>query len=104
AEYRVVIDPDGTFVGKLDEDFAIESLAGDVFLLGNASWRVKHVRAGEVVVTDAQGAPPSIPFWLGEGLGRTVELSAEVSSLRSDIAAWQARGNSLESILQRLQD
>ena len=103
AEYRVVIDPDGTFVGKLDEDFAIESLAGDVFLLGNTSWRIKHVRAGEVVVTDAEGAAPSIPFWLGEGPGRTIELSEQVSQLRMDVTDWQARGDSPSDIQQRLQ-
>ena len=87
AEYRVVTDPDKTFVGTLDEDFAIESMAGDVFLLGNTSWRVQQIRSGEVIVRDAEGAPPSVPFWFGEGPGRTIELSAEVSSLRQDIAA-----------------
>ena len=87
AEYRVVVEPDKTFVGTVDEDFAIESLAGDVFLLGNMSWRVQYVRSGQVVVRDAEGAPPSIPFWFGEGPGRTIELSEEVSRLRSDIVA-----------------
>ena len=86
AQYRVIVEPEGTFVGTLDEDFAIESMAGDIFLLGNTSWRVQHVRAGEVVVRDAEGAPPSIPFWFGEGPGRTIELSAEISRLRADIA------------------
>lgn len=86
AEYRVIAQPDDTFVGRLDEDFAIESMAGDVFLLGNTSWRVQWVRAGQVVVRDAGGAPPSIPFWLGEAPGRTVELSDEISQLRADIA------------------
>ncbi|HEV3022417.1 MAG TPA: DEAD/DEAH box helicase, partial [Pirellulales bacterium] len=71
----------------VDEDFAVESLAGDVFLLGNTSWRVVHVRGGEVLVRDAQGAPPSIPFWLGERPGRTMELSAELSTLRREMAA-----------------
>ena len=67
ADYRVVIDDENrTLVGTLDEDFAIESNSGDIFLLGNTSWRIKHVRGGEVVVTDAHGAPPTIPFWLGE--------------------------------------
>jgi ATP-dependent Lhr-like helicase len=86
ASYRVVLDGEKrTVVGTLDEDFAIESNAGDVFLLGNTSWRIKHVRGGEVVVYDAHGAPPSVPFWLGEAPGRTLELSAEVSRLREDI-------------------
>ena len=87
ALYRVVAEPEGTFVGTVDEDFAVESLAGDVFLLGNTSWRVIHVRGGEVLVRDAEGAPPNIPFWLGERPGRTPELSAGLSQLRKDLAA-----------------
>lgn len=87
ADFRVVMDDENrTFVGTLDEDFAIESQAGDIFLLGNTSWRIKHVRGGEVTVSDAHGAPPTIPFWRGEALGRTAELSAEVGQLREDIA------------------
>ena len=75
ADYRVVTDDENrTVVGTLDEDFAVESNAGDIFLLGNTSWRVKHVRGGEVVVNDAHGAPPTIPFWRGEAPGRTFEL------------------------------
>ena len=77
---------EGTFVGTVNEDFAIESLAGDIFLLGNTSWRIEKVTSGEVLVSDAKGAPPSIPFWLGEAPGRTVELSAELSDLRRGIA------------------
>ena len=86
ADYRVVTDDENrTVVGTLDEDFAIESNAGDIFLLGNTSWRIKHVRGGEVVVNDAHGAPPTIPFWRGEAPGRTFELSAEVGRLREDL-------------------
>jgi ATP-dependent Lhr-like helicase len=87
ALYRVIAEPEETFVGTVDEDFAIESLPGDVFLLGNTSWIILYVRGGEVRVRDAQGAPPSIPFWLGERPGRTPELSAELSNLRRDLAA-----------------
>ena len=86
AEYRVIAQPDDTYVGRVDEDFAIESIAGDVFLLGNTSWRIQWIRSGQVVVRDAAGAPPSIPFWFGEAPGRTVELSDEISKLRADIA------------------
>lgn len=86
ANYVVVAEPDGTVVGSVDEDFAVESLAGDIMLLGNTSWRVKGVEAGKVRVEDAQGAPPSIPFWRGEAPSRTAELSAEVASLRQEIA------------------
>jgi len=82
ADYRVVTEEDRTVLGSVNEDFAIESLAGDVFQLGNTSWRIQYVRAGEVVVVDAHGAPASIPFWLGEAPGRTDELSTEVSLLR----------------------
>ena len=86
ANYRVVTDDETrTVVGTVDEDFAVESNAGDIFLLGNTSWRVKYVRGGEVVVSNAQGAPATIPFWLGEAPGRTVELSAEVARLREDL-------------------
>ena len=86
GEYRVVEVGEGTFVGTVNEDFAIESLAGDIFLLGNTSWRIERVTASEVLVSDAKGAPPSIPFWLGEAPGRTIELSAELSELRRGIA------------------
>jgi len=83
--FRVVAEPEHTVVGTVDEDFAIESLAGDVFLLGNTSWRIQHVRGGDVTVTDAQGAPPTIPFWRGEAPGRTMELSEAVSRLREEL-------------------
>jgi ATP-dependent helicase Lhr and Lhr-like helicase len=85
ANYTVVAEPDGHVVGTLDEDFAVESMAGDVFLLGTTSWKIRRVERGVVRVENAHGAPPSIPFWNGEGLGRTIELSDEVSSLRSAI-------------------
>ncbi|MBC7854117.1 MAG: DEAD/DEAH box helicase, partial [Pirellulaceae bacterium] len=86
AEYKVVTEGERTVVGALDEDFAIESSSGDIFLLGNTSWMIRQVTSGEVIVVDAHGAPPTIPFWLGEAPGRTVELSAELSRLRRDIA------------------
>jgi ATP-dependent Lhr-like helicase len=87
ANYAVIVEPDGKNIGTLDEDFAIESLVGDVFLLGTHSWRIKRVESGRVRVEDAHGAAPSIPFWLGEGPGRSIELSAEVSALRERILA-----------------
>ncbi len=86
GDYRVVTETDRTFVGSVNEDFAIESISGDVFILGNTSWRIAYVRGGEVVVNDAHGQPATIPFWLGEAPGRTVELSEEVSRLREEIA------------------
>src|SRR4029077_13176646 len=87
ADYRVVTEGERTFVGTLNEDFAIESQAGNVFQLGNTSWRIVYVRGGEVTVRDAHGAPATVPFWLGEAPGRTAELSAELSSLREEIGA-----------------
>jgi ATP-dependent Lhr-like helicase len=86
ADYRVVDVDDGSFIGTLNEDFAIESSAGDIFLLGNTSWQITHVRGTEVGVRDANGAPPSIPFWLGEAPGRTIELSNEVSLIREEVS------------------
>ncbi len=87
ADYQVILEPAGIFVGTLNEDFAIESLAGDVFQLGNTSYRILRVEAGRVRVEDAKGQPPTIPFWLGEAPARTDELSASVSRLRADIEA-----------------
>jgi ATP-dependent Lhr-like helicase len=88
ADYRVVLDPDETLIGTVNEDWAIESLAGDVFVLGSSSWRIRRVesRNGVLRVEDARGQPPNMPFWLGEAPSRTWELSAEVSRLRTDIA------------------
>lgn len=85
ANYNVVAEPEGHIIGTLDEDFAVESLAGDVFLLGITSWRIRRIEPGIVRVEDAHGAAPTIPFWNGEGRGRTIELSNEVSALRAAI-------------------
>ncbi len=87
ANYTVIVEPDAKAVGTLDEDFAVESLVGDVFLLGTHSWRIKRVEPGRVRVEDAHGAAPSIPFWLGEAPGRSRELSAEVANIRERIIA-----------------
>ena len=86
ANYLVVAEPDQTTVGTVDEDFAVESLAGDIFLLGTTSWRIRRVESGRLRVEDAHGAAPSLPFWRGEAPGRTPELSEEVSRLRERIA------------------
>jgi len=86
GDYRVLLEPTDTFVGTLNEDFAIESMPGDIFQLGNTSYLIRKIESGQVRVVDAQGQPPSIPFWLGEAPGRTTELSQQVSRLRRDIA------------------
>jgi ATP-dependent Lhr-like helicase len=87
ALYTVVAEPEGTVVGTLHEDFAVESLKGDIVLLGNMSWRIRRVEnAGRILVEDAHGAPPSIPFWLGEAPGRTAELSYQLGELRQKIS------------------
>jgi ATP-dependent helicase Lhr and Lhr-like helicase len=92
GDYRVLAEPDDALVGTVNEDWAIESMAGDVFLLGTTSWRIRRVEPGIVRVVDAQGAPPSVPFWLGEAPGRTAELSEEVCAIRSAVAGQLAAG------------
>ncbi len=87
ADYQVRQEPDGTLVGSVNEDWAIESSRGDIFQLGNMSWRILRVEPGTVRVADARGQPPTLPFWLGEGPGRTRELSAEIAELRDECAA-----------------
>jgi ATP-dependent helicase Lhr and Lhr-like helicase len=88
ALFSVVLEPEGIPVGTLDEDFAVESSAGDIMLLGNTSWRIRRVegRSGRVLVEDAHGAPPNVPFWRGEAPARTQELSAYVGNLRQEIS------------------
>ena len=85
-DYQVVLDPEDTVVGTLNEDFALEALPGDVFTLGTHSWQMLRVDGLKVRVRDAQGMQPTIPFWFGEGPGRTQELSQSVSNLRQTIA------------------
>jgi ATP-dependent helicase Lhr and Lhr-like helicase len=87
ADYDVVEDATNAVLGKVNEDFAIESLAGDIFQLGNRAWRIRRVEAGRVRVVDAAGAPPTMPFWLGEAPARTPELSAAIADLRREVAA-----------------
>jgi ATP-dependent Lhr-like helicase len=85
ADYDVIAEPEGTRVGSVNEDFAVESLAGDVFLLGNTSWRIRRIEKGSVRVEDARGQAPNVPFWLGEAPARTRELSRLVSEVREGI-------------------
>jgi ATP-dependent Lhr-like helicase len=98
SDYRVILEPSETFVGTLNEDFAIESLAGDIFQLGNTSYRIKRVEPGAVRVEDAAGQPPSIPFWLGEAPGRSEELSIAVSRLRAEISDKLVESNADEDV------
>jgi ATP-dependent Lhr-like helicase len=108
ADYKVMLEPEGHLVGTVNEDFAVESLQGDVFQLGNTSYRILRVERGTVRVEDARGQPPSIPFWLGEAPGRTEELSAAVSRLRQEIeqrldsgrAAETARGDAVQWLIE----
>ena len=100
GDYRVVAEPDEMPVGSVNEDFAIESMVGDVFLLGTHSWQIRRVTQGEVRVVDAHGAHPTIPFWVGEAPSRTEELSEEVSALRAGVArALTAEGGGREAAL-----
>jgi ATP-dependent Lhr-like helicase len=86
--FTVIAEPEGTVVGTLDEDYAIESNKDDIVLLGNTSWRIRRIegKTGRVLVEDAHGAPPSVPFWLGEAPARTAELSATIAGLRKEIS------------------
>jgi ATP-dependent helicase Lhr and Lhr-like helicase len=88
ALYSVVAEPDGAMVGTVDEDYAVESMRGDIFLLGNSSWRIRRVEShsGRLLVEDAHGAAPNVPFWRGEAPARTAELSEEVSEIRQTIS------------------
>jgi ATP-dependent helicase Lhr and Lhr-like helicase len=92
ADYRVILEPQAQFVGTVNEDFAVESLQGDIFQLGNVSYRILRVEQGRIRVEDAHGEPPSIPFWLGEAPGRSDELSASVSLLRCELEAHLEQG------------
>jgi ATP-dependent Lhr-like helicase len=85
ADYRVILEPEGTFVGTVNVDFAIESMAGDIFQLGTTAGRMLRIERGTVRVEDARGQPPTIPFWLGEAPARSPELSGAVSELRHDL-------------------
>ena len=88
ALYQVVAEPEGATVGTVDEDFAVESMRGDIFLLGNSSWRIRRLEnySGRVLVEDAHGAAPNVPFWRGEAPARTAELSAQVSEIRQTVS------------------
>jgi len=98
-DYEVRLEPTNTFIGTLNEDFAIESSAGDIFQLGNNSWKILRVENGVVRVADAKNAPPNIPFWLGEAPGRTEELSFAVSRLREEVAKRLGDVSELKNIL-----
>ncbi|MBK9071436.1 MAG: DEAD/DEAH box helicase [Myxococcales bacterium] len=104
ANYAVVTWPSEARVGEVDEDFAIDSSAGDVFQLGGTSWRIQRIENGRVLVEDAQGAPPSIPFWFGEAPARTRELSQEVSALRRELDVALQAGTPHEQIAAWLMD
>ncbi len=95
ADYQVLLEPENQIIGTVNEDFAVESMVGDIFQLGNAAYRVMRVERGTLRVEDAPGMAPNIPFWLGEAPGRTDELSQSVSRLRAEFAARLASGNIL---------
>ena len=102
-DYDVLLEPEEQAIGTLNEDFAFESLPGDIFQLGNTSYRIEKVERSTVRVTDARGAPPNIPFWFGEAPGRSDELSASVSRLREDFEThWNADRESVNAWLAEL--
>ena len=95
ADYQVLLEPENQIIGTVNEDFAVESMVGDIFQLGNAAYRVMRVERGTLRVEDAPGMAPNIPFWLGEAPGRTDELSQSVSRLRAEFAARLSSGSTL---------
>ncbi|MBK6921915.1 MAG: DEAD/DEAH box helicase [Deltaproteobacteria bacterium] len=104
ADYQVKLEPEGTLVGTVNEDWATESSAGDIFQLGNASWRITRVEPGTVRVTDAKGQPPSVPFWLGEAPGRTRELSWAIAELRDGAAHAAGAEGDLDAAIAWLRE
>ena len=102
ADYQVLLEPENQIIGTVNEDFAVESLAGDVFQLGNTAYRIQRVERGTVRVEDAQGMPPNIPFWLGEAPGRSDELSAAVSRLRGEVETQLEKDSGGESAIRWL--
>jgi ATP-dependent helicase Lhr and Lhr-like helicase len=104
ADYQVLLEPENHFIGTVNEDFAVESLSGDVFQLGNKSYRIRRVERGVVRVEDAHGMAPTIPFWLGEAPGRSDELSKSVSRLRAEIAERLRHDPTAQSALRWLVD
>lgn len=104
ADYQVLLEPENNIIGTVNEDFAVESIAGDIFQLGNHSYRILRVERGTVRVEDAHGLPPSIPFWIGEAPGRSDELSAAVSRLRAELAVRLTNDRSGAQALQWLCD
>ena len=98
GDYTVILEPQSDRIGTVNEDFAVESLAGDIFQLGNTSYRILRVEPGRVRVEDAKGVPPNIPFWLGEAPGRSDELSFAVARLREDVGAALECGGAAAAI------
>ncbi len=98
--FAVVAEPEGKVVGQLDEDFAVESMPGDIFLLGSTAWRIQRVLGSTVQVEDAKGAPPTVPFWRGEAPGRTDELSRQVGRLREELLRHESASSFLEKELR----
>lgn len=99
ADYSVLLQPEGTFIGTINEDFAVESTPGDIFQLGNHSWRITKVELGRVLVADAEGQPPTIPFWLGEAPARSEALSAALARMRDEVDEVLERGDSASAYL-----
>src|SRR6202034_1638774 len=102
ADYQVLLEPQNQTIGSVNEDFAVESLAGDIFQLRNISYRILRVERGLVRVEDARGEPPTLPFWLGEAPGRSAELSQSVSRLRAEVAARLRGGANVERLVEWL--
>jgi ATP-dependent helicase Lhr and Lhr-like helicase len=99
SDFQVLLEPENVVVGTVNEDFAVESLQGDIFQLGNTAYQIIRVERGVVRVEDAHGQPPTIPFWLGEAPARTSELSQSVSRFRTEIEHRLDNGGGAASAL-----
>ncbi|MDR5754024.1 MULTISPECIES: DEAD/DEAH box helicase [unclassified Caballeronia] len=102
ADFSVLLEPQGLQIGTVNEDFAVESLAGDIFQLGNTSYRILRIEGGRVRVENANGQPPNIPFWLGEAPGRSDELSHAIARMRGQIDAWLGAKSTLDAAIDAL--
>ena len=86
-------------LGELDEQYIFESRVGDVFQLGTSSWRIQSIRNDRVYVVEESGSKLSeIPFWRGEGQGRSVGFSAEIGQFLELLDKRIDRQSKLQSL------
>ena len=99
-DFRVVLEPEGHIVGTLNEDFAIESLPGDVFQLGNTSWRILRIGNGVVRVADARASRRRCRSGWARRRRAVDEMSAAVSQLRAAVDSLPCRKTAQDGELE----